>query len=196
LDEPEQIEAELLLTAIGLGNNGFGAPFRGRIVKTTGDGLFVEFASVVDAVRWAVEREMVVRNAVVPQERRTKSACDQSRRHHQGRLRHLATSMGDSVNIAAERGGFRVSRVIRDPVRDKLDFAFEDADERLVKNIACGAHPTVPETLLVPRGWRGHPSAVYRRIRAARPARSAKAQDGRRDYAPPLEPAALARPAV
>jgi hypothetical protein len=45
---------------------------RGRIVKTTGDGLLVEFASVVDAVRWAVEvqREMALRGAAVPAERR------------------------------------------------------------------------------------------------------------------------------
>ena len=45
---------------------------RGRIVKTTGDGLLVEFASVVDAVRCAfeVQREMALRNAAVPQERR------------------------------------------------------------------------------------------------------------------------------
>src|SRR3974390_3924164 len=45
---------------------------RGRIVKTTGDGLLVEFASVVDAVRCAVEvqREMIARNAALPTERR------------------------------------------------------------------------------------------------------------------------------
>ena len=48
------------------------AEHRGRIVKTTGDGLLIEFASVVDAVRCAVElqREMIARNAATPAERR------------------------------------------------------------------------------------------------------------------------------
>src|SRR6202011_3474830 len=61
---------------------------RGRIVKTTGDGLLVEFASVVDAVRCAVEvqHEMALRNAAIPQGRRIEFRMgDQSRRHHQGR---------------------------------------------------------------------------------------------------------------
>ena len=56
---------------------------RGRIVKTTGDGLLLEFASVVDAVRCAVEvqREMAVRNADVPPDRRNRVPHgDQSRR--------------------------------------------------------------------------------------------------------------------
>ena len=114
---------------------------RGRIVKTTGDGLLVEFASVVDAVRCAVEvqREMAARNTGVPDEQTYRVPHrDQSRRHHQGRPRHY----GDGVNVAArlealaEPGGICVNRVVRDQVRDKLDFAFEDAGEQRVKNIA------------------------------------------------------------
>ena len=67
---------------------------RGRIVKTTGDGLLTEFASVVDAVRCAVEvqREMAERNADVPpgSPHRTPHG-DQSRRYHPGRATFSAT---------------------------------------------------------------------------------------------------------
>src|SRR5690349_23127226 len=64
----------------------------GRIVKTTGDGLLLEFASVVDAVRCAVEvqREMAERNADVPLARRLELRIrNQCRRHHQGWARYL-----------------------------------------------------------------------------------------------------------
>jgi adenylate cyclase len=114
---------------------------RGRIVKSTGDGLLVEFASVVDAVRCAVEvqREMALRNAAVPEVRRIQF--------------RIGINLGDiifdehdiysdGVNVAArlealaEPGGICVSRVVRDQVRDKLDFTFEDQGEQQVKNIA------------------------------------------------------------
>src|SRR5712691_884585 len=114
---------------------------RGRIVKTTGDGVLVEFASVVDAVRCAVEvqRDMAERNADVPAEQRIEF--------------RVCINVGDiisddndiygyGVNVAArlealtEPGGICVSRVVRDQVRDKLDFAFDDTGEQQVKNIA------------------------------------------------------------
>jgi adenylate cyclase len=59
------------------------AEHSGRIVKTTGDGLLVEFASVVDAVRCAVEvqREMITRNAAVPAERRIEFRMGINARH-------------------------------------------------------------------------------------------------------------------
>ena len=59
------------------------AEHHGRIVKTTGDGLLVEFASVVDAVRCAVEvqREMITRNAAVPAERRIEFRMGINARH-------------------------------------------------------------------------------------------------------------------
>jgi len=114
---------------------------RGRIVKTTGDGLLVEFASVVDAVRCAVDvqREMAERNTGVSAETRIEFRVGIN-------LGDIIIDgddiFGDGVNIAArletlaEPGGICVSRVVRDQVRDKLAFAFEDMGEQQVKNIA------------------------------------------------------------
>src|SRR5215469_639535 len=118
---------------------------RGRIVKTTGDGLLAEFPSVVDAVRCAVEvqREMALRNTAVPQARRIEyrvgiNLGDVIIDEHD--------IYGDGVNVAArlealaDPGGICVSRVVRDQVRDKLDFAFEDMGDQQVKNIARPVH--------------------------------------------------------
>jgi adenylate cyclase len=103
----------------------------GRIVKNTGDGMLVEFPSVVDAVRCAVElrREMARHNADVPTEGRIEFRIGIN-------LGDVIVEdgdiFGDGVNVAArlealaEPGGICVSRVVRDQVRDKLDFAFED----------------------------------------------------------------------
>jgi class 3 adenylate cyclase/Tfp pilus assembly protein PilF len=113
---------------------------RGRIVKTTGDGVLVEFASVVDAVRCAVDiqREMADRNVGVPAERRIEFRIGLN----VGDIIIDGTDIyGDGVNIAArlealaEPGGICASRVVRDQVRDKLDFSFEDMGEQQVKNI-------------------------------------------------------------
>jgi TolB-like protein/class 3 adenylate cyclase/Flp pilus assembly protein TadD len=113
---------------------------RGRIVKTTGDGLLVEFASVVDAVRCAVDiqRQMAERNAGVPAERRIEFRIGLN----VGDIIIDDTDIyGDGVNIAARLeglaapGGICVSRTVRDQVRDKLDFSFEDMGEQQVKNI-------------------------------------------------------------
>jgi TolB-like protein/class 3 adenylate cyclase/Tfp pilus assembly protein PilF len=114
---------------------------RGRIVKTTGDGILVEFASVVDAVRCAVDvqREMSDRNVGVPAERRIEFRIGLN----VGDIIIDGTDIyGDGVNVAArlealaEPGGICISRVVRDQVRDKLDFSFEDMGEQQVKNIA------------------------------------------------------------
>jgi len=112
----------------------------GRIVKTTGDGLLLEFASVVDAVRCAVEvqREMAERNADVPPDRRLELRMGINLGDI---IKDGRDIYGDGVNVAArlealaEPGGICVSRVVRDQVRDKLDFAFEDMGEQQVKNI-------------------------------------------------------------
>src|SRR5947209_4382268 len=117
----------------------------GRIVKTTGDGLLVEFGSVVDAVRCAVEvqREMALRNAGVPADRRIELRMGINLGDI---IKDAGDIFGDGVNVAArlealaEPGGICVSRVVRDQVRDKLDFAFEDRGDQQVKNIARPVH--------------------------------------------------------
>jgi adenylate cyclase len=114
---------------------------RGRIVKTTGDGLLVEFASVVDAVRCAVEvqREMVVRNAGVPAGRRIEFRMGVNVGDI---IIEDGDIFGDGVNIAArlealaEPSGICISAAAHEQVRDKLDFSFEDMGEQQVKNIA------------------------------------------------------------
>jgi TolB-like protein/Flp pilus assembly protein TadD len=113
----------------------------GRIVKTTGDGLLAEFASVVDAVRCAVEiqRGMMDRN--------TDARADKHITFRVGiNLGDVIVEQhdifGDGVNVAArlealaEPGGICISRVVRDQIRDKLPYPFEDMGEQIVKNIA------------------------------------------------------------
>jgi TolB-like protein/class 3 adenylate cyclase len=142
---------------------------RGRIVKNTGDGLLAEFASVVDAVRCAVDLQhgMTERNAPIPPDKRVEfrvgiNLGDVIAEEHD--------IFGDGVNVAArlealaEPGGIRVSRVVRDQVRDRLEFAFEDLREQQVKNIArpvrvyalrvervASAAPAVPSVPVGPR---------------------------------------------
>src|SRR5262250_423200 len=114
---------------------------RGRVVKTTGDGLLLEFGSVVDAVRCAVEvqRELAERNADVPLDRRIEFRMGINLGDI---IKDGRDIYGDGVNVAsplealAEPGGICVSRVVRDQVRDKLDLSFEDLGEYEVKNIA------------------------------------------------------------
>src|SRR6516164_8504143 len=121
------------------------AEHRGRIVKTTGDGLLVEFASVVDAVRCAVEIQqgMAERNAEVPMYRRIEFRIGINLGDV---ILDEGDIYGDGVNLAArlealaEPGEVCVSRVVRDQVRDRLDLAFEDRGEQRVKNIARPVH--------------------------------------------------------
>jgi adenylate cyclase len=114
---------------------------RRRIVKNTGDGMLVEFASVVDAVRCAaeVQRGMIDREPEVPDERRIRfrigiNLGDVIVEEHD--------IFGDGVNIAppletlAEPGGICITRTVRDHIRDKLAYPFEDLGEQSVKNIA------------------------------------------------------------
>ena len=117
------------------------AKTKGRIIKTTGDGMLVEFQSVVDAVACAVEiqRRMARRNGDVAPDRRIEFRIGIN-------LGDIIIDeddlFGDGVNVAArlqqraDAGGICVSRAVRDQVRQKLDVVFEDLGEQTVKNIA------------------------------------------------------------
>jgi adenylate cyclase len=117
------------------------AAHRGRIVKTTGDGMLVEFASAVDAVSCAVavQREMIVRNTNVAPNRRIEFRIGVN----VGDIIVEGDDIyGDGVNIAArlesmsKPGGICVAHHVRDTVRDKLAVFFEDMGEQALKNIA------------------------------------------------------------
>jgi len=116
------------------------AEHRGRIVKTTGDGALVEFASAVDAVRCAVEIQcaMSERSAAIPEDRR----IDFRIGINVGDIIiDEGDVYGDGVNIAArlegiaDRGGICISDDTFRQVRDKIDVGFDDAGERQLKNI-------------------------------------------------------------
>src|SRR5690242_795180 len=117
------------------------AEHHGRIVKTTGDGMLVEFASVVDAVRCAVavQQAMPERNTGVGEESRIELRIG----INLGDVIVEGDDLyGDGVNIAAriealaDAGGVFVSNTVHDQVRDRLPFVFEDLGEQQVKNIA------------------------------------------------------------
>ena len=117
------------------------AQHRGRIVKTTGDGFLAEFASVVDAVRCAVElqREMALRNSDVPSERRVQFRIG----INIGDIIIEADDIyGDGVNVAArletlaEPGGICISATVHEQVQGRLDCTFTDFGEQSLKNIA------------------------------------------------------------
>ena len=117
------------------------AAHRGRIVKTTGDGLLVEFPSAVEAVACAisVQRGVALRNAGVAEDKRLIFRIG----INVGDIISEAGDIfGDGVNVAArleglcEPGGLCVSRTARDQVRDKLAVTFDDLGEQQVKNIA------------------------------------------------------------
>jgi len=114
---------------------------QGRIVKNTGDGVLAEFPSVVDAVRCAVEiqRGMIDREPEVREEQHIRfrigvNLGDVIVEEHD--------IFGDGVNVAArlealaEPGGICISRTVRDHIRDKLPYPFDDMGEQSVKNIA------------------------------------------------------------
>jgi TolB-like protein/class 3 adenylate cyclase/Flp pilus assembly protein TadD len=117
------------------------AEHHGRTVKHTGDGVLAEFSSVVDAVRCAVElqRAMIDREAGIPEDRRVRFRIGINLGDV---IAEEDDIFGDGVNVAArlealaEPGGICVSRMVRDQIRDKLAYPFEDLGEQKVKNIA------------------------------------------------------------
>jgi adenylate cyclase len=143
------------------------AEHRGRIVKTTGDGLLVEFASVVDALRCATEWQanMADRNAALPDATWIEFRIGV----HQGDIVVEGDDIfGDGVNVAArleglaDPGGICVSARVQEDVAGRLDLTFEDMGEQALKNIARPVRvyrvrlaapeskPTVPLTESVP----------------------------------------------
>src|SRR4029077_8421114 len=113
----------------------------GRIVKTTGDGVLAEFASVVDAVRCAAEiqRAMADRDLDLAEGRRLRFRIGVNLGDV---IADGGDIYGDGVNIAvrleglAAPGGICVSGTVRDHIGDRLPYAFEDMGEQNVKNIA------------------------------------------------------------
>lgn len=117
------------------------AAHRGRIVKTTGDGMLVEFASAVDAARCGIEiqREMAQQNAEVPSELRIEFRIG----IHVGDIIIDDNDIfGDGVNIAArlegiaKPGGVCISDDAQRQIRGKIDVVFDDIGEQTLKNIA------------------------------------------------------------
>jgi TolB-like protein/class 3 adenylate cyclase len=131
---------------------------RGRTVKNTGDGMLVEFSSVVDAVRCAVEiqRWMIDREPDAAEERRIRFRIGVN-------LGDVIVEdhdiFGDGVNVAArlealaEPGGLCISRMVHDQIRDKLVYSFEDLGEQSVKNITrpVRIYALRPESVADPR---------------------------------------------
>jgi adenylate cyclase len=117
------------------------AEHRGRIVKTTGDGMLVEFVSVVDAVRCAldVQNGMIPRNTGIAQAERIEFRIGINVGDIIAEDQDI---FGDGVNIAArlegfaDPGGICVSARVKDDVDGRLDTVFEDIGEQRLKNIA------------------------------------------------------------
>lgn len=114
---------------------------RGRLIKTTGDGMLVEFSSVVDAVKCAVEvqRAMVERNVAVPSDKRIEFRVGINLGDI---IEDDGDIFGDGVNVAARlesiasRGGICISRQVLDQVDGKLKLSFRELGRQNLKNIA------------------------------------------------------------
>lgn len=133
----KQLRAEFLHPKI--------AEYGGRIVKTTGDGTLIEFASAVDAVSHAVDvqRGMAERNKALPDDQQIQLRLGIN-------IGDIIIDeddiYGDGVNVAArleaiaEPGGICLSARVYDYTRDRLDVAYDDLGEQALKNIADPIH--------------------------------------------------------
>ncbi len=153
----------------------------GRIVKTTGDGMLVEFSSAVDAARCAadVQRSMAERNVDVPPDLRIEFRIG----IHVGDIIFDENDIfGDGVNIAArlegiaEPGGVCISDDAHRQVRGKVDIAFDDIGEQSLKNIS--------EPM---RAW-------HMKLAVGSPPASASAPEARRELALPDKPSIVVLP--
>lgn len=127
----------------------------GRIVKTMGDGLLLEFPSVVNATQCAIEVQegMADRNKEAPEDARITFRIGVN-------LGDIIIEgediLGDGVNVSArlqeiaEPGGIAISRRVHEDVRDRLDVSFHDGGEQSLKNIARPVHV-----------WRWHAGAAH-----------------------------------
>jgi len=118
---------------------------RGRIVKNTGDGMLVEFGSIVDAVRCAAEIQQAMKdcNTDISEDKRISFRMGIN-------LGDVIVEpddiFGDGVNIAArlealaEPGGICISRTVHDHIGERLPYSFEDIGEQRVKNIGRPVH--------------------------------------------------------
>jgi adenylate cyclase len=142
------------------------ARHNGRVVKTTGDGILIEFPSVVDAVQCAVaiQDDIRARNAGLAPEKRIEFRIG----INVGDIIVEGSDVfGDGVNIAArleqlaEPGGICISRAAYEQVRDKLTFKFEDCGQQAVKNIArpIRVYRFAPEGTKPPDGAKAPPVA-------------------------------------
>src|SRR5215469_2570130 len=135
------------------------ADYRGRIVKRTGDGVLIEFASAVDAARCAVEIQdgMLERNIPVAQDKRIELRIGI---HVGDVIIEDGDIFGDGVNIAArlegiaQPSGICISEDVYRQVRGKLDAKFQDAGEQELKNIT---QPVRVYSLQSSRGPTGAP---------------------------------------
>jgi adenylate cyclase len=135
------------------------AEHRGRLVKTTGDGLLIEFASVVDALCCAVEvqHEMAGRNAIAQPDNRIEFRVGINVGDI---LVEDGDIFGDGVNVAArlealaEPGGICVAARVQEDAAGKLDLAFDDLGEQQLKNIVRPVRVYRVRTTLT------HPAAI------------------------------------